>query len=253
MIPWLKPAPEEDWFPDCSSAMHEPNGLLAAGGDLSPRRLLAAYRRGIFPWYEAGQPILWWSPDPRTILLPGSMHISRRLRRRLRSESFEVSVDQDFAAVVTACANRGVTSESAGMRDGETGTWITPEMVSGYTRLHRLDHAHSLEILRQGDLVGGIYGVTLGRVFFAESMFSGVTDASKIALACLSGLLQRHRYAMIDCQLPSAHLTSLGCVEIPRVEFTRRIEKYCTDSPSPMQWRQAAMPVATLCQRCDSV
>ncbi len=247
MIPWLKPAPEEQWFPDNTSAMRMPNGLLAAGGDLSPRRLLAAYRRGIFPWYEAGQPILWWSPDPRTILWPGAMHLSRRMRRRLRSPAFEVSVDQGFAAVVTACANR-----DAGPGSGlNNGTWITPEMATAYGRLHKLGHAHSIEIWKQGALAGGLYGVALGQVFFAESMFSAVTDASKIALACLSGLLHRHGFGMIDCQLPSAHLSSLGCVEIPRQDFLERIARLCSASPAPIQWQRPAAPVSSVCQGSD--
>jgi len=242
MIPWLKPAPEDDWFPDTARAMTVPNGLLAAGGDLSPGRLLAAYHRGIFPWYEAGQPVLWWSPDPRTILWPGTMYLSRRMRRRLRSPAFEVSVDQGFAAVVDACAKRG-TGSGAG-----TGTWITPEMATAYGRLHDLGHAHSIEVWQGDMLAGGVYGVALGQVFFAESMFSAVTDASKIALACLSGLLHRHGFGMIDCQLPSAHLSSLGCQEIPRADFLERIATLCPASPTPMQWQRAAAPVSSLCQ-----
>lgn len=234
MIFWLRAAPEEHWFPDPSGALTEPNGLLAAGGDLSPSRLLEAYRRGIFPWYEAGQPILWWSPDPRAVLWPSELHISRRLARRLRGDAFRVSIDQDFAAVVAGCADRGP----------DTGTWITPAMERAYTRLHALGHAHSVEVWREDMLAGGLYGVALGRVFFAESMFSAVTDASKIALACLTRLLQRNRFRLIDCQLPSAHLSRLGCREMPRQEFLNRVEKWCREPAAPMRWpRPPAAPM----------
>ncbi|MGB5623030.1 MAG: leucyl/phenylalanyl-tRNA--protein transferase [Gammaproteobacteria bacterium] len=232
MIPWLRPAPDEEWFPDTARALGEPNGLLAAGGDLSPKRLLSAYRRGIFPWYEEGQPILWWSPDPRAVIWPRELHISRRLGRRLRGDSYAVSVDKNFAEVVAGCADRGPG----------IGTWITPAMARAYLRLHRLGHAHSLEVWQGESLVGGIYGVALGRVFFAESMFSAATDASKIALACLSRLLERHRFRIIDCQLSSAHLASLGSHEMPRLEFVEHIRVWCNEPAAPMHWAQA--PVA---------
>jgi len=190
--------------------MREPAGLLAAGGDLRPERLLAAYARGIFPWYSPGQPVLWWSPDPREVLYPQEFHRSRSLERSLRRRGFSLHQNRDFAAVVSACA---------APRSRSPGTWITPEMKAAYCQLHALGHAHSYEIWRAERLLGGLYGVRLGRVFFGESMFSRETDASKAALA---GLVERSAalgIELIDCQLPSAHLRSLGSRPIARREF----------------------------------
>jgi leucyl/phenylalanyl-tRNA--protein transferase len=210
-ITWLTPEGDREWFPPLEQALDEPEGLLAAGGDLSPPRLLAAYRRGIFPWYSAGQPVLWWAPDPREVLFPADFHCTRSLAKTLRNRGFELSFDRDFAAVVDACAAR---------REHSTGTWITPEMHAAYCDLHERGHAHSVEV-RLGDaLVGGLYGVLVGRVFFGESMFSRERDASKVALA---RLVERGVVAglqLIDCQLPTPHLRSLGSRPMPRTEFS---------------------------------
>ena len=207
---WLGPPGSEPRFPDPSTALAWPNGLLAAGGDLSPERLLAAYRLGIFPWYETGQPILWWCPDPRAVIFPGDLHVARRLRRSLARQPFESSFDRDFAAVVAGCAR---------LDDTVNGTWITPEMRAAYTRLHALGHAHSVEVWRGDTLVGGLYGVAVGRAFFAESMFSRAPNASKAAMVFLARELHAREFAVIDCQLPSRHLATMGAVEIPRREF----------------------------------
>jgi len=194
-------------------AAKEPEGLLAVGGDLRPERLLAAYRNGIFPWYEAGQPILWWSPNPRAVLLPSGLHISRSLRRTLRSDRYRVSVDQSFRSVIDACAKMRATS----------GTWITPEMSSAYLRLHRLGHAHAVETWQGAELVGGLYGIALGRVFFGESMFSCAPDASKVALVKLVQIAESRGIEIIDCQVTTSHMTSLGSELMPRAEFVRAV------------------------------
>jgi len=213
-ITWLQPEGDRDWFPPLDQALDEPEGLLAAGGDLSPTRLVAAYRRGIFPWYSAGQPVLWWSPNPREILVPGEFKQSRSLTKTLRNRGFEVDFDRDFAGVVDACAAR---------REHSPGTWITPEMHSAYCALHSEGRAHSVEVRLQGELVGGLYGVLMGRVFFGESMFSRERDASKVALAHLVARGIVAGLQLIDCQLPTAHLRSLGSRPMPRAEFSRRV------------------------------
>ena len=198
-------------FPDAQQADDSIGGLLAVGGDLSPERLLAAYRAGVFPWFDDDQaPILWWSPDPRAVLVPGEMRISRSLAKRLRNGRFEVSFDRAFAEVVAGCATE---------RKGRTGTWITPAMGLAYNRLHEIGYAHSLEVWREGQLAGGLYGLSIGAFFFGESMFSRVRDASKVALAHLSEQLKRWRFRLIDCQIPNDHLRSLGVKSIPRTEF----------------------------------
>ncbi|HEX9474757.1 MAG TPA: leucyl/phenylalanyl-tRNA--protein transferase [Steroidobacteraceae bacterium] len=214
MIAWLAPGDPPDHFPAVERALLEPPGLLAAGGDLSCERLVAAYRRGIFPWYSPGQPVLWWSPDPREVLLPQEFHTSRSLQRAQRLRGFEYHVDRDFAAVITACA---------APRAHSPGTWITPEMHAAYLALHGRGIAHSAEIWRAGTLVGGMYGVQLGRVYFGESMFSLERDASKAALAGLVRQCLADGTEMIDCQLPSAHLRSLGSRALRREEFLRRL------------------------------
>lgn len=214
-LPWLEPGGDPDAFPPASEALEEPAGLLAAGGDLSPQRLVAAYRRGIFPWYSPGQPLLWWCPDPREVLIPTEFRRSRSLAKRERRGDLEVHIDRDFAAVIAACALPRA-------RDGG-GTWITSEMAQAYVALHRQGLAHSVETWRAGQLVGGLYGVRLGAVFFGESMFSRETDGSKIAL---SGLVHRCAalgIALIDCQMPSEHLRSLGSQPLPRNEFLERL------------------------------
>lgn len=225
MIPWLEP---RDPFPPLEQALDEPNGLLAAGGDLSPARLLDAYRHGIFPWYSEGEPILWWSPDPRMVLIPGELKASRSLGKTLRKGGFEVRADSAFREVMVACA---------GPRRGQRGTWITGEMVRAYTRLHQLGHAHSVETWIGGRLAGGLYGVALGRAFFGESMFSRATDASKIALVHLVRQLQRWEFGIIDCQMATPLLASFGAREIPRREFSNRL-KELVNYPGPLgPWR----------------
>jgi leucyl/phenylalanyl-tRNA--protein transferase len=194
----------------------EPGGLLAVGGELSPPRLLLAYTMGIFPWYNEGDPILWWSPDPRCILEPAELQISRSLARTLRRQIYQVTLDRDFSAVVAACA--------APRRTGE-GTWLTAEMQAAYGRLHELGYAHSVEAWLNGELAGGLYGICLGRCFFGESMFHQRPDASKAAFVALVRHLQQRRFELIDCQLPTAHLLSLGAREIPREAFLLRLRQ----------------------------
>ncbi|MEO8016669.1 MAG: leucyl/phenylalanyl-tRNA--protein transferase [Pseudomonadota bacterium] len=216
-ITWLAPEGDREWFPPLDQALDEPEGLLAAGGDLSPARLLAAYRRGIFPWYSAGQPVLWWSPNPREVLLPAEFRCSRSLGKTLRNRGFEVTFDRDFAGVVDACAVR---------REHSAGTWITPEMRAAYCDLHSRGHAHSVEVRLNGALAGGLYGVLLGRVFFGESMFSRERDASKTALAHLVEHGVVAGLQLIDCQLPTPHLRSLGSRPMPRPEFSALVAQY---------------------------
>jgi len=227
-LTWLDPHNDNQPFPHPDRALTEPDGLLAAGGNLTPRRLLRAYRMGIFPWYSADQPILWWSPDPRLVLLPECLKVSRSLRKTLRKGLFAITADTAFEQVVAACA---------GPRQGESGTWITSEMFRAYCRLHRLGHAHSIETWQQGELVGGLYGVSLGRVFYGESMFSWISDASKIALVALAAQLQRWEFAVIDCQVTTAHLLSMGAVDIPRSSFLQLLECYCPQPGQPGPWR----------------
>jgi leucyl/phenylalanyl-tRNA--protein transferase len=216
MITWLSSEDPPERFPPLESALREPSGLLAAGGDLRPARLLAAYARGIFPWYSPGQPVLWWSPDPREVLLPADFHVSRSLRRSLRTAGFEWRINGDFEAVVSGCA---------APRGRSPGTWITPAMRAAYGELHRLGYAQSFEVWRQGHLAGGVYGVRLGRVFFGESMFSREPDASKAALAGLVERCDEQGIDLIDCQLPSAHLRSLGSGPLPRQTFVERLSQ----------------------------
>ncbi|WP_126445078.1 leucyl/phenylalanyl-tRNA--protein transferase [Sulfuricystis multivorans] len=225
MIPWLLP---DSSFPPVSEALTEPNGLLAAGGDLTPARLLAAYRRGIFPWFSAGEPILWWSPDPRMVLFPSELKISRSLAKTLRNADYQVKLDTAFDAVIAACATTP--------RPGQNGTWITAEMKIAYRRLYALGYAHSVETWRDGRLIGGLYGVALGRVFFGESMFSLERDASKIALAHLCRYLCVHNFGMIDCQMETTHLRSLGARPIPRDAFVARLAALVDEGEPPGRW-----------------
>jgi leucyl/phenylalanyl-tRNA--protein transferase len=201
----------------------EPEGLLAFGGDLSPERLMTAYRQGIFPWFEAGGPILWWSPDPRLVLYVDELRITRRLARTIRQGRFETRYDTAFAGVIRACAETP--------RHNEHGTWITPEMQKAYARLHELGHAHCMESWRENRLVGGIYGVRVGRVFCGESMFHHETDASKVALAALVERLRAEGVDLIDCQVASEHLISLGAREISRAGFLRILKAGLRSSP----------------------
>jgi leucyl/phenylalanyl-tRNA--protein transferase len=208
---------QELWFPPLEDALDEPNGLLAFGGDLRPERILAAYQQGIFPWYQDGQPILWWSPEPRAVLFPAQIEISRSMRKLLRSAALTVTMDHDFDAVIAACA---------ALNDKRTGTWITEPMQRAYTELHRLGHAHSVEVWQQERLVGGLYGLGLGQVFFGESMFSRVDNASKMALIHLCSRLQEWGFAVLDCQVSSPHLLSMGACEIRRAEFQRLLRQH---------------------------
>jgi leucyl/phenylalanyl-tRNA--protein transferase len=202
-------------FPPSCEALENPNGLLAAGGDLSVPRLLAAYRRGIFPWYEAPQPILWWTPNPRSVLFPDELRISRSLRKTLKSNAFGLHADKQFAAVMQECAK---PRREAG------GTWIGEEMLAAYVGLHTMGFAHSVEVTDQdGTLVGGLYGVALGQIFFGESMFSRVADTSKVALVALVHILRRGSFQMIDCQVENNHLNSLGARNIDRLDFEQRL------------------------------
>lgn len=227
MIPWLTP---ESHFPPLDTALLKPSGLLAAGGDLSPQRLIEAYRCGIFPWFNEGEPILWWSPDPRMVLFPGELKISRSLRKTLKKDNYEIRVDNAFSEVMQACA---------APRGEQPGTWIHAEMISAYTALHEMGVAHSVEVWMRGELMGGLYGVAQGKVFFGESMFSRIPDTSKIAFVHLVKQLERWGFHMIDCQMKTTHLASLGGREISREEFgqklkelvnyTERVEKWCFD------------------------
>jgi leucyl/phenylalanyl-tRNA---protein transferase len=224
MIPWLRPG---DPFPPVERALEEPNGLLAAGADLSVRRLVQAYENGIFPWYSDGQPLLWWSPDPRMVLLPGELDIPRSLRKRLARHDYEVTADTAFEEVIRGCAEP---------RRGHDGTWITEEMISAYVRLHRAGHAHSVETWIGGRLAGGLYGVALGRMYYGESMFTRVPDASKIALVHLVRQLERSSFGMIDCQMATAHLARFGAREIPRAEFMRKLRQCIKRAPVAGKW-----------------
>ena len=225
MIPWLESATS---FPPLELALTEPNGLLCAGGDLSPQRILSAYSRGIFPWYAKGEPILWWSPDPRMVLHPSEFKISRSLRKTLRHGAYEVRLDSDFPAVIRACAKS--------RRRGQHGTWITAEMRSAYCTLHELGFAHSVETWVDETLVGGLYGIAIGKMFYGESMFSHATDASKIALAHLARFLDRNGFGLIDCQMNTPHLASLGAREVPRQEFISRLQVLTAIPPLHSRW-----------------
>lgn len=224
-IAWLDPKTFE--FPPLDEALAEPDGLLAAGGDLSPERLLRAYRSGIFPWYEEGQPILWWSPDPRAVIFPENLRITRSLRRKLRSGEFEIRIDTRFADVVNHCS---------APRDYTDGTWITDEMKTAYIQLYRLGYAHSVEAFVADELVGGLYGVSIGSLFFGESMFHHETDASKVAFAWLCRLLAGAHCPLIDCQVENAHLTSLGATVIPRGIFEGYVARYCSHGTHAIPW-----------------
>jgi leucyl/phenylalanyl-tRNA--protein transferase len=224
---WIDPNDSSFHFPEVRHALQEPDGLLAVGGDLSVERLRAAYRQGIFPWYNENQPILWWSPNPRMVLFPEKLKISRSLRKSLRKRPFQVTVDQAFARVVEACS---------GPRNGEHGTWITPAMKRAYIRLHEEGLAHSVESWYDGQLVGGLYGVALGKVFFGESMFTRRTDASKVAFVHLVRQLQRWGYAVIDCQVHTTHLESLGAETIPREQFSTLLDQWCPEQGQAAPW-----------------
>ncbi len=207
-IPWLDDSLE---FPPSSDALSEPNGLLAVGGDLSQERLLAAYSKGIFPWFDSSQPILWWSPSPRAVLYPEHIHISRSLKKAMSKSAFKLTLDRAFPEVIKHCAHTP--------RPGQAGTWINNDMVMAYQKLHVAGHAHSLEVWDGELLVGGLYGICIGRVFFGESMFSHRRDCSKMAFVALARQLLAWGFAIIDCQVSNPHLFSLGAEEIEREDF----------------------------------
>lgn len=224
-LPWLDPAAIE--FPPGETALEDPPGLLAAGGDLSPARLEAAYAAGIFPWFDDSSPILWWCPEPRAVIRPGEAHVGRTLRRRLARSDYEVTMDRAFEAVIRACA---------APRQPGGGTWITEDMLDAYLALHERGSAHSVEVWIDGRLAGGLYGVAIGRAFFGESMFTHVTDASKLAFVYLLGQLGAWGFPLVDCQMPNPHLDRLGVHEMPRREFLPEIRELVRREPIPAPW-----------------
>ncbi|MEK6750358.1 MAG: leucyl/phenylalanyl-tRNA--protein transferase [Pseudomonadota bacterium] len=229
---WLDDDPLATGFPPVERALVQPNGLLAVGGNLTSSRLLAAYRQGIFPWYGHDQPILWWSPDPRLVLFPNEIKVSRSLRRTMRRSAYRVSFDSAFTQVIQTCA---------APRPGQDGTWLTPEMQDAYTELHRLGWAHSVEVWHGRELIGGLYGLAIGAVFFGESMFSRRDDASKIALWYLVRHLQAWGFEMVDCQVRTDHLVSLGAREIARHDFIDALNRFCT-TPAQAAWQITFAP-----------
>lgn len=225
---WVQANRIADDFPDTAEALAEPDGLLAAGGDLAPERLIIAYRSGIFPWFSNEQPILWWAPDTRSVIYPEALKVSRSLRKTLKRNTFSLTIDRAFDLVMRGCA---------APRRNQAGTWITDSMITAYATLHRHGYAHSVECWAAGELVGGLYGVAIGQVFFGESMFSKRTDASKIALVTLATRLLGWGYRLIDCQVHNSHLASLGATTIKRTEFNALITKYCARTPRQDAWR----------------
>ena len=234
MIPFLD---VDDPFPPVNLALREPNGLLAAGADLSPERLINAYARGIFPWFGEDDPVLWWSPDPRMVLYVDELHVSRSLRRAVRSGRFRVTLDTAFADVMAACAEP---------RPGQDGTWITAGMTDAYTHLAALGYAHSVESWIDGQLAGGLYGVALGRMFFGESMFTRVSDASKVAFVHLVHQMKRWQIPLLDCQMSTHHLASLGAREIRRADFIRTVRHLVRQPPVPAPWQFDADLLGTM-------
>lgn len=227
----LNPLTPEQPFPASHAALNEPNGLLAVGGCLSAPRLINAYKQGIFPWFNSDDPILWWTPDPRLVLVPQEAHITRSLKKTLSKGIFNVTFDRCFTEVIRACARP---------RNHSDGTWISTDIVSAYQNLHAMGLAHSIETWYQGKLVGGLYGVTLGQVFFGESMFHTQTDASKVAFAHLVNWLQDWQYNLIDCQVHSPHLASLGAHTIPRVQFVNLLQQLTAQPPHLHAWKLSA-------------
>lgn len=225
-IPWL--STDNYDFPPTSTALSEPNGLLAVGGDLDPLRLINAYRLGIFPWFDELQPLLWWSPDPRSVLFPDQIHISRSLKKTIRSGRFTITADTCFDKVIEKCSQA---------RKGVSGSWITGEMKFAYQQLHEIGYAHSIETWNSNQqLVGGLYGVALGKVFFGESMFSLESDASKTAFATLTATLKRQGFVLIDCQLESEHLNSLGASNISRENFEEILLNHADTALTERNW-----------------
>lgn len=231
-LPRLDPLPEAP-FPPADSALAVPNGLLAWGGDLQPERLLSAYRQGIFPWYSEGQPVLWWSPAPRCVILPADVYLSSRTRRRYNTGRYRITADEAFDEVMTACAEP---------RESDSGTWITADMLQAYGRLHRMGYAHSVEVWEESQLAGGIYGLAIGRAFFGESMFSRKVDASKIALLALCRQLRNWSFGLLDCQVSNPHLLRMGAVEITRIDFLERLAELVAQPCIPGPWTEQFQP-----------
>lgn len=236
-IVWIAESDPPEAFPPVEQALREPEGLLAAGGDLGTPRLLAAYRRGIFPWYEEGQPLLWWSPDPRCVFRAGDLHLSRRLRKEIRRSTFEVRTNTAFAAVIRACA---------GPRRYQRGTWITRDMLEAYERLYAEGWAHSIEVWSGDELAGGLYGLAIGRAFFGESMFSAQTNASKYALLYIDRLLRDGRFGLLDCQVRSPHLQSMGAKSLPRSSFVTLLDELCKPARALEKWPDGPSSVSAM-------
>ncbi|WP_075187965.1 leucyl/phenylalanyl-tRNA--protein transferase [Teredinibacter haidensis] len=232
---------QEIWFPPTSSALKDPDGLLAAGGDLTPQRLVSAYSRGIFPWYSEGQPLLWWAPDPRMVLRPKNLYFGRSLRKFLRKHPFRITIDQEFETVMRQCGS--VT------RKDQDGSWITEEMIEAYSELHALGIAHSVEAWQDDELVGGLYGVALGRAYFGESMYSVVSGASKIAFSTLAQQLNQWQFELIDCQIQSEYLASFGAIEISRHNFEHALSKAVGANPQSA----AEIPLAVRTVESDNL
>lgn len=224
----LDPQTPNEGFPEIETALTEPDGLLAAGGCLSPERIINAYKQGVFPWYSPGEPILWWSPNPRLVLFPENLRLSRSLKKTIRKDLFKITFDQAFTETMQLCA---------APRDKETGTWITEEMLSAYTSLHQQGVAHSVEAWFEDELVGGLYGIAIGQVFFGESMFHKKTDASKVVFSSLVQQLIQWNYQLIDCQVHTNHLSSLGAENISRHDFSQLLKKYCALQPKNNAWK----------------
>ena len=229
MLTLLDPGRADQAFPSISTALTDPDGLLAVGGCLSTQRIINAYRQGIFPWYSDEDPILWWSPNPRLVVFPDQLHVSKSLQKTQRKQTFQLSFDTAFADVIQACSMP---------RAQDSGTWLLPEMQAAYTRLHEEGHAHSMEAWFQGELVGGLYGIAIGQVFFGESMFHTKTDASKIAFVTLVQQLTEWGYQLIDCQVHTDHLASLGAEEMPRSDFAILLRKFLQNKPHATAWKK---------------
>lgn len=232
-LPWLNS--HELYFPDTNTALTDPNGLLAVGGDLSSERLIHAYQRGIFPWYEEGEPILWWSPDPRAVLFPNQIHISKSLAKCIRKKKFTATCDKQFQQVIEHCANTD--------RKNQHGTWITEDVIQAYCTLHAMGIAHSVEVWQDQRLVGGLYGINLGKLFFGESMFSLVSNASKIAFVALAQNTSRWGFPLIDCQVSNPHLTTLGAQLIERSIFNEYLISHA-QQPTTVDWANSWQDIA---------
>ena len=237
VLPQLR-ADAMDPFPDPATALTEPNGLLAFGGDLSPARLLAAYRHGIFPWFSAGEPILWWSPDPRCVMRTASLHINRSLRRHLAGKRWRLTVDHAFDAVIRACA---------APRAGDSGSWLVPTMIDAYVQLHRQGHAHSVEVWDDARLVGGVYGVAIGQLFCGESMFSAESGTSKLALVALAQLLHGMGFPLLDTQVANAHTLSLGAFEMGRADYLQQVAQLGALPGRPGGWAELTLRLIQPC------